>query len=258
VTAVFFGPRLTFLVLLGWGVLAAGYVLAGQAARSAEPAGRAGPPWPAAGPGEGGLAAYRGDGVVSRWVGGLVQGRLPPLPPVLAGLLVTCVLAALGLGNLPGILVLTPIEAMMLAALGARHPHDGRLDWLVPALLMAGECVFLAALGLSRHVAAWLVFALLAAVVMRHVDLAFRARAGRGIPADVLGLGWEGRMLLAGVAAGAGLAPFAYALLSGYLWVLFIRDFLSGWLASTDLASTDLAPADLAPARPGRTDGDDG
>ena len=36
VTSVFFGPRLTFLVLLGWGVLAAGYVLAGQMARSAD------------------------------------------------------------------------------------------------------------------------------------------------------------------------------------------------------------------------------
>ena len=248
-TAVLFGPRLTFLLLLGWGVLAAGYVLAGQLARSAGPARRAGP---AAGPG-GGLAGYRGDGVVSRWFGGLVQGRLPPLPPVLVGLLVTCVLAALGLGNLPGILVLTPIEAMMLAALGARHPHDGRLDWLVPALLLAGEGLFLAALGLSRHVAPWLVFALLAAVVMRHVDLAFRARAGRGIPADVFGLGWEGRMLLAGVAAVAGIVPFAYAVLSGYLWVLFIWDFLSGWLVPAELV-----PAELAHTGPARTDGDDG
>jgi hypothetical protein len=226
-TSVFFGPRLTFLVLLGWGVLAAGYVLAGQMARSADLD-------PVTGPAEGGLAAYRGDGIVSRWIGGLVQGRLPPLPPVLVGLLVTGVLAALGLGNLPGILVLTPVEAMMLAALGARHPHDGRLDWLVPALLMAGECVFLAALGLSYRVAAWLVFTLLAAVVMRHMDLAFRARVGRGIPADVFGLGWEGRMLLASVAVLAGLAPFAYAVLSGYLWVLFSWDFLSGWLRATD------------------------
>jgi len=227
VTAVFFGPRLTFLVLLGWGVLAAGYVLAGRAARSADLD-------PVTRPAEGRLAAYRGDGIVSRWIGSLVQGRLPPLPPVLVGLLVTGVLAALGLGNLPGILVLTPVEAMMLAALGAWHPHDGQLDWLVPALLMAGECVFLAALGVSRHVALWLVFTLLAAVVMRHVDLAFRARVGRGIPADVFGLGWEGRMLLAGVAALFGIVPFAYAALSGYLWLLFIWDFLSGWLRSTD------------------------
>ena len=227
VTAVFFGPRLTFLVLLGWGVLAAGYVLAGNMARSADLD-------LVAGPAGAGLAAYRGDGKVSRWIGGLVQGRLPPLPPVLVGLFVTSVLAALGLGNLPGILVLTPVEAMMLAALGACHPHDGRLDWLVPALLMAGEGLFLAALGLSHHVAPWLVFTLLAAVVMRHVDLAFRARVGRGIPADVFGLGWEGRMLLAGVAALSGIVPFAYAALSGYLWVLFSWDFLSGWLRSTD------------------------
>ena len=228
-TSVFFGPRLTFLVLLAWGVLAAGYILAGDAARSADLSRSV----------RSGLAAYRDDGVVSRWIGGLVEGKLPPLPPVLVGLFVTGVLAGLGLGNLPGILVLTPVEAMMLAALGARHPHDGRLDWLVPALLTAGEGVFLAALGLSYHVAAWLVFTLLAAVVMRHVDLAFRARVGRGLSADVFGLGWEGRMLLAGFAALAGLVPLAYALLSGYLWMLFSWDFLSGWLRATDGGDLD-------------------
>jgi hypothetical protein len=231
-TSVFFGPRLTFGILLGWGVLAAGYLLAGQIARSV---GSAGP----AEPGDGTLAAYRGDGVLAGWAGALVDGRLLPLPPVLVGLLVTGVLAALGLGNLPGILVLTPIEAMMLAALGALHPHDGRLDWLVPALLLAGEGVFLAALGLAAHVTPWVVFALLAAVLLRHVDLACRARAGRGIPADVRGLGWEGRMLLAGVAAVAGIMPFAYAALSGYLWLLFIWDFLSGWLVPTERGPAD-------------------
>jgi hypothetical protein len=248
-TSVFFGPRLTFLILLGWGVLAAGYLLAGHIARSPASASTASA-WPEDGAPEpdedNGLAAYRGDGALASWVGALVDGRLPPLPPLLVGLLVTGVLAALGLGNLPGILVLTPIEAMMLAALGARHPHDGRLDWLVPALLLAGEGVFLAALGLARHVTPWVVFALLAAVLARHVDLACRARAGRGIEADVLGLGWEGRMLLAGVAATAGIVPFAYAVLSGYLWLLFIWDFLTGWLG----------PDDPGPAVPVPTDGD--
>jgi Family of unknown function (DUF5941) len=247
-TAVFVGPRLTFCVLLGWGVLAAGYVLAGAIARSARepqgaemaldlddevldeaPAGGAGP----------GLAAYRGDGPLASWIGELVQGRLPPLPPVLAGLLVTGVLTALGLGNLPGLLVLTPVEAMMLAALGARHPHDGRLDWLVPALLMAGEGTFLAALGLARLVPAWLVYALLAAVIVRHVDLVFRARAGRAGYADAAGLGWDGRMLLAAAAAGAGVTPLAYTALTGYLWVLFIWDFLSVWLRPADGEGVD-------------------
>jgi hypothetical protein len=246
-TSVFFGPRLTFLILLGWGVLGAGYLLAGQIARSARAAGAA----RSGGPDDedenededNGLAAYRGDGVLAHWAGALVDGRIPPLPPVLVGLLVTGMLAALGLGNLPGILVLTPIEAMMLAALGSRHPHDGRLDWLAPALLLAGEGVFLGALGLARQVTLWVVFALLAAVLVRHVDLACRARAGRGLEADVLGLGWEGRMLLAGVAATAGLVPFAYAALAGYLWLLFIWEFLTVWLvpANPELADGDNA-----------------
>jgi hypothetical protein len=68
-------------------------------------------------------------------------------------------------------------------------------------------------------------------VVVRHIDLACRARAGLGIAADLYGLGWEGRMLLAGVAAVAGIVPLAYAVLSGYLWLLFIWDFLTEWLA---------------------------
>ena len=243
-TSVLFGPRLTFLILLGWGVLGAGYLLAGQIARSARAARVARSRRPDDDEDEdNGLAAYRGDGVLAHWAGALVDGRLPPLPPVLVGLLVTGMLAALGLGNLPGILVLTPIEAMMLAALGSRHPHDGRLDWLAPALLLAGEGVFLGALGLARQVTPWVVFALLAAVLVRHVDLACRARAGRGLEADVLGLGWEGRMLLAGVAATAGLVPFAYAALAGYLWLLFIWEFLTVWLvpANPELADGDNA-----------------
>ncbi len=222
-TAVFFGPRLTFAVLLAWGALATGWLLAGQVFRSLSdqvPDGDA----------DGRLVAYRGDGILARWFGLLVQGRLIPLPPLLVGLFVTCVLAGLGMGNLSGILVLTPVEAMFLAALGTWHPHDGRLDWLVPALLTAGECVFLATLGLSRHVTGALVYALLAAVLVRHIDLAYRARAGYGLVADRFGLGWEGRMLIAGIAAVAGILPFAFALLSGYLWLLFCWEFLSGWL----------------------------
>jgi hypothetical protein len=228
VTAVFFGPRVTFLVLLAWGALATGYVLAGRLARS-KGLTRHG----------GGLAGYRGDGVLSRWFGGPAQGRLPPLLPVLVGLFVTCVLAALGLGNLPGILLLAPVVMMMLATLGARHPHDGPADWLVPPLLQTGEYVFLVALGFAFRVPAALIFALLAAVILRHYDLAYRARCGLGIPADVLGFGWEGRMLLAALAAIAGLATLAYAVIGVYLWLLFGWDFLSGWLKATDGDTVD-------------------
>jgi hypothetical protein len=221
VTAVFFGPRLTFLILLAWGAVAAGYVLARQTVGAARQTRT-----------EGVLPAYRGDGVVPRWLGGVVHGMLPPLLPVLTGLLVTCMLVVLGLANLPGVLVLTPAVAMLPAALGARHPHNGRLDWLVPPLLLTGEGVFLAALGFSRQVPPPLVFVLLAAVIVRHADLAYRARSGLGVPADAFGLGWDGRMLLAGLAAVIGILPAAYAVLAGYLWLLFGWEFLSGWLRS--------------------------
>ena len=224
VTVVFFGPRLTFDVLLAWGAVAAGYVLAAQLAGAAKLA-RAG----------GELAAYRGDGALAHRLGGVVRGQLPPLPPLLVGLLVTCDLAVLGMANLPGVLVFAPVVAMLLAALGARHPHDGRLDWLVPSLLLAGEGVFLAALGFARH--AWLpvIFALLAAVVTRHADLAYRARSGRGVPDDVFGLGWDGRMLLAGLAAVLGFVPLAYAALAAWLWLLAGWDFLGAWLKAGNL-----------------------
>jgi Family of unknown function (DUF5941) len=223
VTAVLFGPRLTFLVLLAWGVVAAGYAWAAHLARSVGT--------PRAGDG---LSGYRDDGIISRGLGTLARGILPPFPPLLVGLAVTCVLAVLGLTNLPGLLVLAPVVAMLPAALGARHRHGGRLDWLVPPLLLASEGIYLAALGFSYQVSSPLIFALLAAVVMRHADIAYRAMLGRALPADTFGFGWEGRMLVAGLAALAHIVPAAYAVLSGYLWLLFCWDFLSGWLKSTN------------------------
>jgi Family of unknown function (DUF5941) len=223
VSAVLFGPRLTFLILLAWGAVAAGYVLAGQLA-SANKLVRVG----------GVLPAYRGDGPLAHRIGGVVRGQLPPLPPLLVGLLVTCDLAFLGLANLPGLLVLGPVAAMLLAALGACHPHDGRLDWLVPSLLLAGEAIFLTGLGFARQVWLPMIFVLLAAVAVRHADVAYRARAGRGVPADKFGLGWDGRMLVTGFAAVFGIVPFAYAALAAWLWLLTAWDFLGAWLKSAN------------------------
>jgi hypothetical protein len=122
------------------------------------------------------IAAYRDDGPLSLWLGRLVEGRIPPLPPALVGVFVTVALTLLGLRNLSGVLVLTPVEAMLLAGLGSCHPHDGRLDWLVPPLLQVGEYLFLAALAFTRLVSPPLVYALIAAVMLRHLDVAYRAR----------------------------------------------------------------------------------
>jgi Family of unknown function (DUF5941) len=285
------------------------------------------------------VAAYRDDGPLSLWLGRLVEGRIPPLPPALVGVFVTVALTLLGLRNLSGVLVLTPVEAMLLAGLGSCHPHDGRLDWLVPPLLQVGEYLFLAALAFTRLVSPPLVFALIAAVVLRHLDVAYRARhrilwpaagsaasrrrkprrtaeptgrgrrpgqqlagqqaAGRparaqsaraqsaraqsasaqpageqpasqqsagdrgaaashgltwppraadGRPADVIGLGWELRMLALGVGAALGIMPFACIALAAYLWALVGRDFLTGWLGVRDEPAR--APAPARPAQP--------
>ena len=187
------------------------------------------------------IAGYRGDGPLSAWIGGFVKGRLPPMMPLTVGLLVTCMLAALGIGNLPGILVLTPAEAMLLASLGSSHLHDGRRDWRIPPLLQAGEYVFLTAAGYAGHVAAPVTFGLVAVVALRHLDMAYRARnrvplswfmskARTRLPrADWRGLGWEGRMIIAGVALLFGLAPLAYAALAIYLGLLSAADYLAGW-----------------------------
>ncbi len=177
------------------------------------------------------LRGYRGDGRIAIWIGKWVDGRVPPLPPLVVGLLVTGVLTALGLGNLPGILLLTPVEAMLLAAFASWHPHDGRSDWVVPPLLQAAEYVFIAEAGFVGRVWPPLTFAVVAAAGLRHLDLAYRVRGGLAAGVDRRGLGGEGRMIGAGIAAAVGFAPLAYGARAFYLWWRVGRDWVVGWSA---------------------------
>jgi hypothetical protein len=211
-----FGARTAFLVVLILGVAALGTTVIDGTRQVSD---------------RGALRGYRGDGRLAVWIGKWVEGKVPPLPPLLVGLLVTGVLAALGLRNLSGILLLTPVEAMLLAAFASWHPHDGRSDWLVPPLLQAGEYVFLAEIGYAGHVWPALTFAVVAAVGLRHLDLAYRVRGGLANGIDRRGLGWEGRMIIAGSAAAIGIAPLIYAALAAYLWYRVSRDWVVGWSA---------------------------
>jgi Family of unknown function (DUF5941) len=227
VAAVLVGPRMAVLVALVLSLLGLLYDLV-------RPADVVTPDTPV-------IAGYRGDGPLSAWIGGWVNGRLPPTPPLMVGLLVTCMLAALGLRNLPGILVLTPAEAMLLATLGSSHLHDGPRDWRVPPLLQAGEYVFLGAAGYAGHVPAPITFGLIAAVGLRHLDMAYRARnrvplswfMERHWPrlprADWRGFGWEGRVILAGIALLGGITFGVYLALAAYLFLLEAADFLASW-----------------------------
>jgi hypothetical protein len=211
-----FGARAAFLVVLVLGLVALGVTIMDGTQQTSD---------------RGELRGYRGDGRLAVWIGKWVDGKVPPLPPLLVGLLVTGVLAALGLRNLPGILLLTPVEAMLLAAFASWHPHDGRSDWLVPPLLQAGEYVFLAEIGYAGGVWPALTFAVVAAVGLRHLDLAYRVRGRLANGIDRRSLGWEGRMIIAGIAAAVGIAPLAYTALAFYLWYRLARDWVIGWSA---------------------------
>jgi len=170
----------------------------------------------------GAVLALRDDGAASRWAGGLVQGTLIPLPPAIAGLTATALLAALGLHNLPGFIALTPPVVMMLAALGSSHPHDGRLDWLVPVLLAAAQFVYVGALGFALAVPGPVIFSACAITFAWYAGLASSAVQGSA-SAPGHGAGWETRLFTVGLAATLGLATVGYVGLAAYLGVFICR-----------------------------------
>jgi hypothetical protein len=185
----------------------------------------------------------RDDGAISRWFGRLVRGQLMPLPPALLALAAVAELAHLGLGDLPGILILAPAIVMLVAAPGSSHSHGGRFDWLVPAVLQGAQYIYIAALGFATGVPPGLTFLLCAAIALRYADLgsagspALPARrraaaagqadtgladqrlAGTGLAVPERGawMGWEGRMLICGLGAAMGITMFAYAALAAYV-----------------------------------------
>lgn len=180
----------------------------------------------------GGVAACRDDGPIARFTGALVHGQLVPLPPAVAGLIATVLLAALGLGSLDGLVLLTPVAAMLLAAPGSAHPHDGPLDWLAPVIIQAGQYIYLAALGFAVGVPGPVTFALIGLTGLRQLDVAYQARYPL-MPRGARGsLGWEGRMLVAGFGAMVGLGTVAYLVLIGYLGWLLCGNGLSGWFVA--------------------------
>jgi hypothetical protein len=136
------------------------------------------------------------------------------------------------LRSLPGILVLSPGLIMLLAAPGSSNRHAGRLDWLVPAVLLGWQCLYIATVGQAQDVPTPVSFTLCAVLMIRFADLACPGRPvvlarpmGRNWAMEVMeadrergtALGWEGRMLLLGAGAAAGIGMFAYLALTAYL-----------------------------------------
>lgn len=180
------------------------------------------------------VMAYRDDGVLSRAMGNLVAGQLPPLPPALVGIFVTGVLLMVGVAGADGLAVFAPAVALLLAGPGSSHPHDGRLDWLVPPILRLTEYGFVASVGFAHGVPPWLIFLLLGALAFHHYDVVYRVRQ-RVYPPPWLataGLGWDGRMLLIALGGLAGQVTLVFVLLALYLWGFFGWESVTCWVAA--------------------------
>ncbi len=183
------------------------------------------------------LTGCRDDGPIARFAGSVVRGQLVPLPPAVAGLFATVLLAVLGLHGLAGPVLLTPVAAMLLAAPGSAHPHNGAADWLAPALVQAGEYVYLAALGFAVGVPGPVTAGLIGLVALRQLDVAEGAVHPGAVPPARAGgwrggLGWDGRMLVAGAGAMFGLGIISYLALAAYLAWQLAATGLAGWAAT--------------------------
>ncbi|HET7013226.1 MAG TPA: hypothetical protein VFI65_04915 [Streptosporangiaceae bacterium] len=211
------------------------------------------------------VLACRDDGALARWTGRWLLGNLMPLPPAIAGLTAILLLGWVGMRQLPGVVAFTPIVVLLLAAPGSSHPHDGRLDWLVPAVLCFGQFSFLAALGPARSVPYPIVFAACSMTAIWYAGLVaglnypagpatqprpVRATAGAAGPTPVLAsrkqrikqiiarkqppgmhrIGWEGRVCFIALAGMFGLTTFGYLGLSVCLAALIGRNALVNYL----------------------------
>ncbi|SDH78221.1 DUF5941 domain-containing protein [Nonomuraea jiangxiensis] len=180
------------------------------------------------------VVAYRDDGPLSRAMGLLVAGQLPPLPPVVAGAFVTGVLLVIGVAGSDGLAVFAPAVTLLLAGPGSTHPHDGRFDWLVVPILRLIEYTFVVACGFAHDMPPVLIFLLLGALAFHHYDLVYRLRQRVYPPAwlATFGLGWDGRMMMVSLVALTGWITAGYVLLALYLWALFGWESLTCWLAA--------------------------
>ncbi|MFG2099444.1 DUF5941 domain-containing protein [Micromonospora echinaurantiaca] len=228
VTVALFGPLVSLVAVLTWGVLAFAYTGALRTLRAR---------WmwvPVLDTVDATL--HRDDGPLAR--------RLPVLRPM--GPLTLAVVAALGSavllvaallaadGGDPGWLRwVLPVALLVLlvGGLGAGAAHNGPLDWLVPAALRAAEYLFAIAVGVVGDVPAWLVFGYVFVLTLHHYDLTARLEKRQAAPPlHPATLGWEGRSALLALAAIVGIAGIGMATLGTYLLVVFVGSVVLAWV----------------------------
>ncbi|HEX2417087.1 MAG TPA: CDP-alcohol phosphatidyltransferase family protein [Micromonosporaceae bacterium] len=238
-TAVF-DARVALIALLSWGGVAAAYTFTGRVLRSR--AVRMPVMVTVSRP------LHRDDGMLASLLGGLGRGVVPPL--IVSALPALVALLAVTPGPWRD---LTPVDFVVMgylavgaAALAAGHRHSDPLHWLVPAALRASEAAIVLLVGWYAAVPLPLIFVLLAVLAVYHYDLTARLeRRGSPLVWRSLGLGWDGRLVVLGVAALSGLAAEGVAALAGYLAVIFVGGSLFGAVLSAERRVAPVEPLRL-------------
>ncbi|SCF02978.1 Phosphatidylglycerophosphate synthase [Micromonospora haikouensis] len=228
-TVALFGPLVSLVAVLTWGVLAFAYTGALRTLRAR---------WmwvPVLDTVDATL--HRDDGPIAarfpvlRPMGPLTLAVLGALGP--AALLVAAGLRVRAGDEAGGLAWAAPVALLVLlvAALGAGAAHNGPLDWLVPAALRAGEYLFAIAVGVVGGAPAWVVFGYVFVLTLHHYDLTARLEKRQAAPPlHGATLGWEGRSAVLAVAAFAGFAGIAMATLGAYLLVVFVGSVVLAWV----------------------------
>jgi phosphatidylglycerophosphate synthase len=232
ITAGLFDQWVSLVMVLAWGALAAVYTLLLRTlrARSMRVAVLDGVD----------TALHRDDGPLARLLG--ASGRHPsglpgPLPFALLAAGAAGALLAAALAGVAGTglrwSVLAAVVVLLLAAVPAGASHAGPLDWLVPAALRTAEYLFVIAVDVAAGVPGPVTFALLFALALRHYDLTARLEKRESAPRlRAFGLGWDGRLVLLGLAVTVGAATAGAALLAAYLFVILVVSAGVGWSAA--------------------------
>lgn len=228
-TAALFDGRVALIAVLVWGGLAFAYTLALRSLRARTMR------VPVLSLTD--IARHRDDGPLARRLGSLARGRWPLLMAVVAAIMAASLIDAFALGDADrwaGPRVMTAaVIVLLLAGLPAGAPHDGPLDWLVPAALRATEYLFIVGASLLSGVPMPLLFALLFALALRHYDLTARmekrAAAATARPWD---LGWDGRVMILAIGVAAGVASAAVAAIAGYVVVMFSLGVIGAWVGT--------------------------
>jgi phosphatidylglycerophosphate synthase len=225
VLAAFFDGRVALIGVLAWGFFAAAYTLGLRSLRSRTMR------VPVLATVD--TARHRDDGPPARRVLGRARVGAPLVFAAVAALAAGALATAAAVTDVGVVAVLGTGSVVLLAALPARAPHTGALDWLVPAALRAAEYLFVVAVALVAAVPAPLVFVLLFVLGLHHYDLT--ARMEKSAPADGIGpaaVGWDGRVLLLAAAAAAGYATAGVALVAALVLAMFGVGTVAAWTAT--------------------------